>query len=367
MKRTAFIVVLLLLGAQGPSVRAQGPQSQNVPCPDCPPGTYLFRFFTGPHSGREYRVHGNPDWQYNPIPYGFNNKAVVLNFHGITSSAAAQETLSGMDALAEAERFYVVYPEGENLSYPADTYVGPTGLTSYDADHTPAWRAGPRCCPSGNTTSGIAPYTGTNAKNDVNFAIQILDDLAILASNAIDTKRVYATGFSNGGFMAYRLGCERPDRIAAIAVVGGSLDLDIASCAAAPNGRKLPLVQFHGNNDPKVPLGGATQRTIVAGPSAIRRIDYSFISPPMPAATMPATEFWSTMNGCSTVGFVPKIVDASMTCYVAKTQDLSAECPLSQQISLCLTTSGPAAGHAWPALANHLMWHYRFKLAPTLP
>ncbi len=38
-----------------------------------------------------------------------------------------------------------------------------------------------------------------------------------------DPKRVYVTGFSNGAGMAYKMACEKPDKVAAIGVVEGAL------------------------------------------------------------------------------------------------------------------------------------------------
>ena len=52
------------------------------------------------------------------------------------------------------------------------------------------------------------------------FVATLLDDLAGVAN--VDSRRVFATGMSNGGMMCYRLAAELSDRIAAIVAVAGT-------------------------------------------------------------------------------------------------------------------------------------------------
>jgi polyhydroxybutyrate depolymerase len=55
----------------------------------------------------------------------------------------------------------------------------------------------------------------------VGYLAAVLDDLEAVAN--VDPRRVYATGFSNGGMMCYRLASELSGRIAAIAPVAGTM------------------------------------------------------------------------------------------------------------------------------------------------
>ena len=50
--------------------------------------------------------------------------------------------------------------------------------------------------------------------DDVGYVAKLLDDLATVVN--VDSRRVFATGMSNGGMMCYRLAAELSDRIAAI-------------------------------------------------------------------------------------------------------------------------------------------------------
>jgi len=67
-------------------------------------------------------------------------------------------------------------------------------------------------------------YPGQKAPDDVGFIAAMLDDLA--AKFALDGRRVFVTGFSNGASMTFRVGAEMSDRIAAIAPVAGALWFD---------------------------------------------------------------------------------------------------------------------------------------------
>jgi polyhydroxybutyrate depolymerase len=57
----------------------------------------------------------------------------------------------------------------------------------------------------------------------------------------IDAKRVYVAGFSNGGFFAHRIGCERADVVAAVAPVSGVLGMPPGQCKPS---RKVPVLEF---------------------------------------------------------------------------------------------------------------------------
>src|SRR5271165_1508332 len=65
------------------------------------------------------------------------------------------------------------------------------------------------------------------------------------------TERIYATGVSNGGIMAYRLASELSDRIAAIAPVSGSVGTEIGQ----PK-RPVSVLHFHGTMDEYIPFVG---------------------------------------------------------------------------------------------------------------
>ncbi len=292
-----------------------------ITTPSCGANTYLRQL-----NGRTYRIHGNPAWAPEHTQH-----AVVLNFHQLGGSAQGQEIASQMNATADTYGFYVVYPEAR--WQPLAEQRG--------------WRAGPNCCPYPADTGDL--------DIDVNFALSIIDDLIQFNSpSTVNAKKIYATGFSNGAFMAYHLACQRPDRIAAIAPVGGSLDVGHAPCAA---GRAVPLAHFHGTADDRVPInGGPNGPPNLAtpwGPPQYRRVPYNGVD------TTPATAVWAVRNGCSDppAAAQPLVISPAMTCYYAAGCDYTSP---QKQVALCVTSSGPGMNHSWPPAANALMWLYVF-------
>ena len=130
---------------------------------------------------RSYRL-------YVPAAFKSPMRPLVINMHGFTSNAIQQEFYTGFDQVADTAGIYVVYPQG--------TYVNGTAFWNID-------------------------YPGTPAVNDVKFVSALIDTLA--KRYPVDESRVYATGFSNGGYMSHVLGIRLNNKIAAIASVAGSI------------------------------------------------------------------------------------------------------------------------------------------------
>jgi poly(3-hydroxybutyrate) depolymerase len=74
------------------------------------------------------------------------------------------------------------------------------------------------------------------------FVDAILDQVE--RARCVDRRRVYATGFSNGGFFANLLACTLGDRLAAVAAVGGAAALP--DCTPL---RPMPILLLHGSAD----------------------------------------------------------------------------------------------------------------------
>lgn len=157
------------------------------------------------------------------VPSGYDKTKpteLVLNFHGFTSNAPEQVILTRMNAAADKRNIIVAYPDGVAAS----------------------WNAGDCCGDS-----------WTNNVDDVQFTKDLLAKLE--ADYCVDPKRVYAAGFSNGGFLSHRLGCEMSNVFGAIAPVSGVMGLDPSTCTPE---RAMPVLDFHGTGDPIVPYNGGT-------------------------------------------------------------------------------------------------------------
>jgi polyhydroxybutyrate depolymerase len=144
---------------------------------------------------------------------------LVLALHGGGGQPENMVEMSGLNALADTHGFAVAYPSGSG-STPRRLF----------------WNI---------LKSGT--YATVNELDDVGFLHKVFDVVTGLVP--VDTNRVYAAGFSQGAMMCYRLACDPvwSDRLAAMAVVGGTMTVDPADCHAA---RPVPLISFHGRLDP---------------------------------------------------------------------------------------------------------------------
>jgi polyhydroxybutyrate depolymerase len=188
-----------------------------VPAGGLPPGDHAVALI---HDGRtrRYLLHLPPQAARDAaLP-------VVLVFHGAAADAGRNRAWLGLDAYADREGFVVVHPDG----------TGPLPR------HIHMWNAG-ACC-------GSAQW---GRVDDVGFVLALLDDLATRAP--VDAARVYATGFSNGAMLTYRLAAEASERIAAIAPVAGASDVPLDARV-----RPMPVMHVHSVDDPFVPYGGGT-------------------------------------------------------------------------------------------------------------
>jgi polyhydroxybutyrate depolymerase len=92
--------------------------------------------------------------------------------------------------------------------------------------------------------------SASSRADDVGFVRDLLDNLG--PQVCFDPKRVYATGVSNGGGMAARVGCDLSDKIAAVAPVAGGYST-LPRCTRP---QRASLLEIHGTGDPVVPYKG---------------------------------------------------------------------------------------------------------------
>jgi polyhydroxybutyrate depolymerase len=147
--------------------------------------------------------------------------ALVIALHGGGGVGAKMNQLTGLDAIAEREGFFLVYPEGVDRS----------------------WNDG---------RADAQSVAAREEIGDVAFLSALIDELA--RTYLVDKDRVFATGISNGAMMSCRLACELADKIAAVALVAGAMPRSIApSCAPS---RPVSILMMFGTEDPIVPFGG---------------------------------------------------------------------------------------------------------------
>lgn len=189
-------------------------------CGDAPsvatPGTTVLQTLHAGQLSRSFRLR---------LPRGYQRDVptpLVLAFHGHGGSAAPFERFTRLSQLADARTFIAVYPQG---------MVGPDGQTGW------------------NTGRTRDPHV-----DDVGFVRDLLTD--VQATLCVDTGRVYATGFSNGGGFVAVLACDLADRFAAFAPVAGDYYPQPGGCHPA---RPVSLLEIHGTADSINPYDGSTQ------------------------------------------------------------------------------------------------------------
>ena len=168
------------------------------------------------HDGglRDYQLYIPPGYnETDPLP-------VVINFHSFDGDAYEYLiNTSDMRSIASVESnpFFLVYPQA--------------GYCDGGLAWNPCELGGDNKC-----------YF-----NDIDFIEALLDSLSI--EFEIDSSRIYACGYSNGGMMAMGLGM-KSDRFAAVGSVSGAmLDRETPS-------RPMPTIIIHGTLDESLPYAG---------------------------------------------------------------------------------------------------------------
>jgi polyhydroxybutyrate depolymerase len=89
--------------------------------------------------------------------------------------------------------------------------------------------------------------------DDVAYLRAVIADVA--EHHAIDPKRVYFVGHSNGGFMSYRMACEHAGVVAAIASLEAATWNDPAHCHPS---QSVAVLEIHGTSDETIAYDGGT-------------------------------------------------------------------------------------------------------------
>lgn len=111
-------------------------------------------------------------------------------------------------------------------------------------ENTTKWAAGK--IGETDVSLGAQPLCpGQELADDMKFFDEMVS--TIKKEYAVNPKKIYVTGFSNGGGMAYRLAVERSDIFAAVAVHAGGLAKSIPTNLTS---RPLSMIISFGANDP---------------------------------------------------------------------------------------------------------------------
>lgn len=232
---------------------------------------------------REYLLHVPPSYdRTKPTP-------LVISLHAAMLWPAHQRETTHWDSLADEHGFIVVYPSGMT-PWGAGTGVWPK-----------IWLLRPEAVVTAN----------------VRFISELIDTLEV--GYNIDSTRIYANGFSNGGAMAFALSCRLSHRIAAVGTVSAAQDQQPWSWCADPH--PMPLINFHGTAD-LVPYNGGR---VWASPK------------PFPSV-LAWTADWARRNRCG-----PDPGDSSVAADVTRLE--YTQCANDATVVLYTLRGG---GHSWP-------------------
>jgi poly(3-hydroxybutyrate) depolymerase len=118
-------------------------------------------------------------------------------------------------------------------------YLAPDGTK--DRSGTRFWNASNACCDFAK--SGV---------NDVDYIDSLIDEIS--DSYNLDKSRIYLFGHSNGHFMSYKYLCTSKNKVAAIAGLAGSMDVDSTQCS----GKSGNVLHIHGDSDGTISYTGGS-------------------------------------------------------------------------------------------------------------
>jgi polyhydroxybutyrate depolymerase len=186
------------------------------------------------------------------VPVGYSPATpvpLVVLLHGFALTSASQDAWFGFSDEAQARTFLLALPEGTST------------LTGQQF-----WNATDGCCAAGAEV------------DDVGYLSAVIAD--VKAKYAVDGRKVFLVGHSNGGFMAHAFACARAEEVSAIVSFAGANWADAARCTPS---RPVSVVQLHGTADAVVfYAGGFAPRGTGPYPSAAQTV---------------AT--WAAKNGCT--------------------------------------------------------------------
>jgi polyhydroxybutyrate depolymerase len=191
-----------------------------------------------------------------PSPEPASLAPLIVLLHGYGASASEIEEYFRLGRVAAARGIVLAAPEG-----------------TFDSDGRRFWNATDACCDLDG--SGI---------DDVGYLADLIEEIRAVAN--VDPKRIYLVGHSNGGFMSFRMACERADVVAAIASLAGASVARPDDCRPS---EPVAVLQIHGTADDVIRFDGGDLSDLIGGSGSARTY---------PGAHETAAR-WAAYDGCT--------------------------------------------------------------------
>jgi polyhydroxybutyrate depolymerase len=247
---------------------------------------------------RTYLLHISPTYS------GQTAVPLVIVLHGTSKRGTDAAKITGFSAIADREGFIIVYPDSLTL------------------DKTLRW-----------------VIRDTEGHYDVAFIQALIDKLQETLN--IDSRRIYVTGMSNGGYFTYVLACTLPGKFAAIATVIGGMERTVVHhCQVAS---PLAVLMINGTADLDVPMVGST----------------------LTLSTDDIRDFWLKADSCFGDPVSTSLPDNAPTDGTTTLKKVWIYCRADAEIVQYIVQGGE---HAWPGYDNPTLKETceQLKRCPTL-
>lgn len=250
---------------------------------------------------RDYILHTPPGYE------AMQKRPLILVLHGGGGKAEGMIKLTHnrFNELADQNGFFVVYPQGLGKSW----NEGATDSKGYAREHQ---------------------------INDAGFLSALIEVLA--KRYPIDLKRVFSTGISNGGLMSFRLGCEMPEKIRAIAPVAANIPHDIVALCEEPKANAVGLLLVNGTEDPIVPYQGGFIKVFRQTRGKVVSTDQTL-------------KIWLKKNGCTETPKREIFPDKDPADRTRAEAFIYDQCSSGAPVELYRIEGG---GHTWPGGLQYL-------------
>jgi polyhydroxybutyrate depolymerase len=181
---------------------------------------------------------------------------LLMLLHGYGSSGDDEESYLHLGPAAAMNGMIYLHPDGTR-----------------DSNGARFWNATDACC-----------NVDGSAVDDSSYLAGLITEVG--SRVAVDPRRVFVVGHSNGAFMSYRMACDHADTIAAIVSLAGAPPANPTACRPS---EPVAILQVQGSADDQVRVeGGSLTGNLAPGDERLKAY------PPLEASLAE----WATFDAC---------------------------------------------------------------------